>query len=276
MISGDILSNRAKGWGAVILAALLFGACQNAMNGDARPATTTAAAPTTPPAPPDGNLSSSDYTGRGTYVQLPDGRRQNGCSSTDTVYAGNGTCHVGGETVVVREVIDGDTVDLNDGRRVRILGVDAPEVGTCGADEATAYTRGALIGNRLVVLHREPGVTQDQHGLELGYLQYVHTESDTDKYWAAPASQDLGANLAIEGLAEVYEGGGANATYMEEIRSSVDIAKQVHGGVWGPPCGEPAQTYEPAPVDESDSDVYVDTDDDDDGESWPCRRSRWC
>jgi micrococcal nuclease len=194
------------------------------------------------------------------------------------VYDGDGTCDVGGETVVVREVIDGDTVDLNDGRRVRLLGVDAPEVGTCGAEEATAYTRGALIGNRLVVLHREPGVTRDQHGRELGYLQYVHTESDTDEHWAQPASEDLGANLAIEGLAEVYEGGGANATYMEQIRSSVRIAKQVHGGVWGPPCGEPAPTYEPAPVDESDSDsdVSVDTDDDDDGESRFCRRRWWC
>jgi endonuclease YncB( thermonuclease family) len=254
---------------ALILAA---SACAEVLNGDDESAPTS----TAPARPPTGNLRSDYYTTVGSYVTTADGRRERGCASTDTVYDGEGTCHVGGETVVVREVLDGDTVDLADGRRVRILGVDTPEVGTCGADVATAYTRGALIGNRLVVLHREPGVTKDQYGRELGYLQYVG--SDTDEHWAAPASEDLGANLAIEGLADVYEGGGANATYMAKIRSSVEIAKQVRGGVWGLPCGEPAPTYEPAPEDESDSDVYVDTDNDEDdgGESWFCRRRRWC
>lgn len=211
-----------------------------------------------------------------------DGRRERGCASTDTVYDGEETCDVGGETVVVRDVIEGDTVDLVDGRRVRILGVDTPDPGTCGADEANAYTRSALIGNRLVVLHRESGVTKDKQGRELGYFQYVG--SDTDKYWAAPASQDLGAHLAIEGLADVHEGDGANSTYMKQIRSSVDINKQMHSGVWGPPCGKPAPGDEPDPTDasdspgESNSDVYVDTDhsDDDDGESGFCRRHRWC
>jgi hypothetical protein len=62
---------------------------------------------------------------------------------------------------------------------------------------------------------------------------------------------------------------------MENIRSSADIAKQLHGGVWGPPCGDPAPTYEPAP--ESDTDVYVDTNDDDDGgERRFCRGKWWC
>jgi endonuclease YncB( thermonuclease family) len=256
----------------VLAVLVVAGACHNMLTGgsdETSAAAGSSSATTTAAPPPDGNPSTSEHG-----YDTADGRRQQGCASTDTVYDGDGTCHVGGETVVVREVIDGDTVDLDDGRRVRILGVDTPEVGTCGADEATAYTRAALVGNRLVVLHREPGVTKDKDGRELGYLQYVG--SDTQEHWAAPASQDLGANLAIEGLAEVYEGGGANATYMENIRRSVEIAKQVHGGVWGPPCGEPAPTYEPAPVDESDGGVYVDGDDDDDRESRFCRGKWWC
>jgi hypothetical protein len=112
---------------ALILAA---SACAEVLNGGDESATTS----TAPARPPTGNLRSDYYTTVGSYVTTADGRRERGCASTDTVYDGEGTCHVGGETVVVREVLDGDTVDLADGRRVRILGVDTPEVGTCGAD----------------------------------------------------------------------------------------------------------------------------------------------
>jgi endonuclease YncB( thermonuclease family) len=237
----------------------------------------TTAVPAAPQPRPNGNLPSNYQATLGYYVETADGRREQGCASDDAVYDGEDTCQVGGETVVVTRAIDGDTVELADVRRVRILGVDAPEVGACGADAATAYTQDALVGNRLVVLHREPGLTPDQDGRALGYLQYVHTQYDTNKYWAQPASQDLGAHLAIEGLADVYQGAQGNATYMEKIGRSVDLAKSMHGGNWGPPCGKPAPTYEPPPPDDdSDSSVHVDVDNDDDGESRFCRGRWWC
>jgi endonuclease YncB( thermonuclease family) len=193
----------------VLTLLVLFGACHNMVNGnDGEPAASA------PKPPPTGNLSSDYEASLGYYVTLPDGRREEGCSvNPRTVYDGAGTCRVGGETVVITLVIDGDTVELADGRRVRILGVDAPEVGTCAADAAAAYTRDALIGNRHVVLHRERGVAQDQDGRELGHLQCVSAESDTDKFWAAPASRDIGAGLAQYGWADVYEGGGVNSNY---------------------------------------------------------------
>jgi len=39
-----------------------------------------------------------------------------------------------GNTVV--KVWDGDTFDLKNGTRVRLLDVESPEIGLCGADEA--------------------------------------------------------------------------------------------------------------------------------------------
>ncbi|MCL2620127.1 MAG: hypothetical protein FWD97_04240 [Defluviitaleaceae bacterium] len=42
---------------------------------------------------------------------------------------------------VVTRVIDGDTVELYSGERVRLIGIDAPEVGEAGADEATNFVR---------------------------------------------------------------------------------------------------------------------------------------
>ena len=43
-------------------------------------------------------------------------------------------------TLRVERVIDGDTLVVTGGQRVRLAGVDAPERGRCGADRATART----------------------------------------------------------------------------------------------------------------------------------------
>ena len=40
------------------------------------------------------------------------------------------------KTFVVVHVIDGDTLDLDNGRRVRLAGIDAPERGQCGSKRA--------------------------------------------------------------------------------------------------------------------------------------------
>ncbi|MGI8945075.1 MAG: thermonuclease family protein [Thermoleophilaceae bacterium] len=50
--------------------------------------------------------------------------------------------------LVVR-VIDGDTVELARLGRVRLIGVDTPERGTCYEDAATAFTRRELEGERV-------------------------------------------------------------------------------------------------------------------------------
>jgi micrococcal nuclease len=61
------------------------------------------------------------------------------------------------ESATVRYVIDGDTLDLSDGRRVRLLGIDAPEMGFDGktaepfSQEATDWLRERVEG-RLVQL----------------------------------------------------------------------------------------------------------------------------
>jgi len=56
------------------------------------------------------------------------------------------------EALVVR-VIDGDTVELADGRRVRYLGIDTPEQGEFYAAEATTTNR-ELVEGKLVELQQ--------------------------------------------------------------------------------------------------------------------------
>jgi|GEM_PF-1170153 endonuclease YncB( thermonuclease family) len=76
----------------------------------------------------------------------------------------------GGWTVVA--VLDGDTVDVTRGaeqERVRLIGIDAPEPGTCGFEEATAALA-ALVDGRTVTLGREARVERDRDGRVLAYL----------------------------------------------------------------------------------------------------------
>src|SRR5690349_14067023 len=42
-------------------------------------------------------------------------------------------------TYVVTRVVDGDTVELGTGQTVRLVGIDTPERGQCGYDQATRH-----------------------------------------------------------------------------------------------------------------------------------------
>jgi endonuclease YncB( thermonuclease family) len=71
-------------------------------------------------------------------------------------------------SVTIREVIDGDTVRLNDGRLVRYVGVNAPEPGQPFAREATMLNRQLVLG-RPVRLEFDD-VAEDRHGRLLAYV----------------------------------------------------------------------------------------------------------
>lgn len=75
----------------------------------------------------------------------------------------------------VEAVIDGDTVHLDSGERVRYLGIDTPELARDGAS-ADCYAREAKEVNSSLVLYKrvslqyERGETRDAHGRLLAYV----------------------------------------------------------------------------------------------------------
>ena len=88
--------------------------------------------------------------------------------------------------ITVTDVIDGDTVDLSNGERVRLVGIDAPEAGQCGSGEATARLEA-------LVLHHAVSLTAGARDDRDGYgrlLRYVET-----------ATTDAGLDLIQQGLA---------------------------------------------------------------------------
>jgi len=78
------------------------------------------------------------------------------------------TTAVPGTRVV--DVIDGDTVDVTGGERVRLIGIDAPERGECGFGEATAALRSLVEGK---VVRLVPGARddRDRYGRLLRYVE---------------------------------------------------------------------------------------------------------
>lgn len=63
-------------------------------------------------------------------------------------------------TVVVSRVVDGDTVEIASGAHVRIIGIDTPERGACGYDEATAALRRMVEGREVELV--DPASVQDR------------------------------------------------------------------------------------------------------------------
>jgi len=114
-------------------------------------------------------------------------------TETTTPTAGDMT-----EAVVTR-VIDGDTVELSSGERVRFIGIDAPEIGEPGADEATNFVRERTEG-RTVWLEAD-GNNTDRHGRLRRYIWLQMPTDPTDE--TQIRAYMLNALMLEYGLAEV-------------------------------------------------------------------------
>lgn len=116
------------------------------------------------------------------------------------------------EPVGVVRTIDGDTLVVErDGveERVRLLGIDAPEVerngspGEACADEATALMRKLTSQVEVEVVRDSSQPDHDRYGRTLAYV-----EAD---------GKDVGAELLRSGMAEVYEAAPNIARYADYL-----------------------------------------------------------
>lgn len=78
--------------------------------------------------------------------------------------------------LTVTHVVDGDTVDVSNGERIRIIGIDTPERGECGYEQA-ARELGSLVAGRTVTLVRGAQDDRDRYGR---LLRYVDTSDGVD------------------------------------------------------------------------------------------------
>lgn len=78
---------------------------------------------------------------------------------------------MGDEMVKVAFVIDGDTIELTDGRRVRYIGIDAPEKKKCFSEDAKEENK-RLVAGKAVRLKKDVSETDSYKRL----LRYVYVD----------------------------------------------------------------------------------------------------
>lgn len=98
-------------------------------------------------------------------------------SPAPTSSSGEPSAPPGAAAAVVVSVTDGDTVGTSAGT-VRIIGIDAPERGECGYDDASSYVSGLLPEGDTVTLTLPDGENEeDKYGR---LLRYVDTTQGVD------------------------------------------------------------------------------------------------
>ncbi|WP_062522217.1 thermonuclease family protein [Demequina silvatica] len=76
----------------------------------------------------------------------------------------------------VAEVIDGDTVRLANGARVRLIGFDTPERGQCGYTSATAKLTRMVEGKKVTVINPASVKDRDAYGRALRTIKVGTTD----------------------------------------------------------------------------------------------------
>ena len=127
----------------------------------------------------------------------------------------------GREFVLVDRVVDGDTIELSDGRKVRYIGIDTPETKDprkevqCFGEEASAYNQD-LVEGKVVALEADVA-DKDQYDR---LLRYVWLEDEM-----------INKKLVAEGYAYASSY-PPNVKYQAQFKLAQQQAREQNLGLW--------------------------------------------
>ncbi|MDO5561250.1 MAG: thermonuclease family protein [bacterium] len=140
------------------------------------------------------------------------------------------------EIAIVKRVIDGDTIELEDGRKLRYIGIDSPEINDaeCYAQEAKNKNSDLVLG-KTVTLEKDVSET-DRYGR---LLRYVYLDGEM-----------INELLVEKGYAKASSY-PPDIKHQEKLTQAQKVARQNKNGLWGVACetvakASPAST--PVPV----------------------------
>jgi micrococcal nuclease len=122
---------------------------------------------------------------------------------------------VDGEPVIIARVVDGDTAELDDGRRVRYIGINTPEQGQPFYEEAKEANRRLAEGKEAwLAIDTQP---TDKYGRILAYV------------WVD--DQFVNLELVRQGYANAYTA-PPNVRYSEALLAAEQEAREAEIGLW--------------------------------------------
>ena len=140
-------------------------------------------------------------------------------------------------TFYVSRIVDGDTIELGNGETVRLVGIDTPEVGECGFEEASANLSSLILGE--MVRLGESDEDRDSYGRLLRYVDL--------------GDMDAGLRLIKNGRAiaayDSRDGYGFHpreTTYIASDRGSTNLCR-MQTGQQAPPTRAAAPQPKPKP-----------------------------
>jgi len=125
------------------------------------------------------------------------------------------------KNAVVARVIDGDTIELVGGQRVRLVQIDTPEKRVeCYGDEASALTQRLIPAGTHVRIEQDPKLDQvDRYRRKLAYV------------WKG--DENVNVTLVRDGAAGVWFFDRRRGRYAEDLLRVGGQAKSDGKGLWG-------------------------------------------
>ena len=127
----------------------------------------------------------------------------------------------GAAEATVAFVVDGDTIQLENGERVRLVQIDAPEAGDeCYGEEADETLYGLVPNGTKVRLERDPALDDTDRYDRL--LRYVHR-----------GGVNVNVALVERGAASVWFVDSDRGRYADQLMRAARTARSESRGAWG-------------------------------------------
>jgi micrococcal nuclease len=134
-------------------------------------------------------------------------------------------------------VPDGDSLELRDGRRVRLLGLDAPEKGRCMSEEAKVRLTERTLGRHV----RLKNTVKDSYGRILAnviidaplreWLGYLYARFIKKQPYHPTAF--INGLMVEEGLAKYNSAAGPYGGWLKRVHNEAKLGKR---GIYSPEC----------------------------------------
>lgn len=131
-----------------------------------------------------------------------------------------------GVTYEIIDIIDGDTIELDDGQTIRLVGIDTPEMNYGGtpepcAVEAKAFTQSAaLYQDCYLVYNTSVGDSIDPYGRTLAFVHIL------------PDSSCLNIEIVRNGWSEDWDSYPVRSDYETQFEAAEDEAVAADRGIW--------------------------------------------